>query len=238
MVRYSLPVLLMLILLTGCSRTESDESVQLKTPGDQLSEEELRKFLTVVENMPSQAVPEFSPESLPDLDYRLAPEQLTAAYRERFRRLFDPSRQGTLWRKKTRISKAAKQAELSTDELAALIRSLSCAVVRHQLGPERDLTRARQDAQELLEEICESLNEVNSLSETAKNIMVRENLGIRLGRVVALQEFLILLEQVPEENLELVRKFEKELSPLIPERPSPDQDPIEMALDSLGETRG
>jgi hypothetical protein len=222
--RLALGVGLGLLFAVGCSQraettSAASASKALKSPADALTDAEIQQFLKIVAQLPGQRVPEFSPEDEDEFNTLLSARELVENYRGQFQRLFDPVRQGKIWIRNHQVAAAVGTAHLTTTQFAALVRSLSCALMRAQLEQQQDLQKLIADCRSEVERLIQRIEQTDALPQaelTQELGYERTQSALRLGRMVALLEFTELLTSVPDKNVALIQKYQRELAPLVP----------------------
>lgn len=227
---------LVFLAVPGCEEGVSDlpeplpVSGPLKTPADPLTAAELDRFLKIVQAHPQQRAPEFSP---PDEDGGVREEEsvtaLVAESRARYRKFFDPQRQGDVWAKDREWSRVLHQQGIAPAEFAALVARVSCAIARVRLEGRTDLPELSRLARQEIDQLSTQLNHVPrtlpqanhqifpSMSDPKSQMAVRAQALIQLSRDVALLEFSESLLRVPAENCALVKQYAAQLRPLLPQ---------------------
>lgn len=213
---------LVVIVLAGCQPTASEQPPAVTTaplfvqPGEPLSDAEIEQFFRVVSKLPGQRVPEFAPAaSDSDVDLGLPADELSAEFRRRFRNLFDAEKQGSLWAKDPTVAAAMKDQHLTPSQFAALTASLSCAIARVRLDAQFDLAALRERGHAELKRLADDIADLSADNAAASE---RDVIALRLGKTVALVEFLELVGQVPPRNRDLVRRHASRLVTLLPSR--------------------
>ena len=210
---------------TGDRSSTAAPETALKTPADPLTDRELQRFLQVVSRLPERRVPEFSPDDDSEPEgVRSAPEIVTAI-RSRFRRVFDPHRQASLWNADPAISAAVAKSGMTTLQFTALVRSLSCAIMKARLADRYNLDDLAAQCDAQISEITQEIEQLDQDRRTRINDGIgdpRAHAVSRLGRIVALREFAGLLRQVPAENVALLQQYNREITALLPPSSTPD----------------
>lgn len=215
--------------LCGCgdSQVKAVSASDLKTTSEPLSDAELQRFLRLISRLPDGQVPEFTPNDQPQLDTLLPPKVLVSEFRSRYRQLCDPVRQGEHWDASLDLSKSTQQEGWTSAQLAAFIRCLSCAVMKSELTKKHDLKAIEQDCRQEITKLVKSLelDDQRPRSSMTEAFMQQRELKVRrLGRMVALLEFMLQLKPIPPSNLELVQKYSTQITALLPETTT--QDPF------------
>lgn len=220
-----------LVTILGCGpsaavKTTTNEA--LKTTADPVTEVELQRFLRLIARLPNGEVPEFTPTDQPQLDTLLPAKVLVSEFRSRYRQLCDPIRQGQVWDASLDLSKAAQQEGWTSAQLAAFIRCLSCVVMKEQLIAKHNLKEIEQECRQEISRLVAALNldEQRPRSTMTEAFVQQRDLKVqRLGRMVALLEFMVQLKPIPQANMNLVRQYAAQIRPLLPE--AVEQDPFE-----------
>lgn len=223
--------LLGLLIVGGCGQSEpvtSTANDALKTTVEPLTEVELQRFLRLIARLPDGQVPEFTPMQQVQLDTLLPPKVLVSEFRNRYRQLCDPIRQGEVWDASLNLSKSTRQEGWTSAQLAAFVRCLSCAVMKAELIKKHNLKdiehQCRQEISNLVA-ILDQEDERPRSTMTEAFMQQRELKVQRLGRMVALLEFTLQLKPIPASNLAVVQKYSTQLRSLLPE--AVGQDPFE-----------
>ncbi len=224
-------VLLGMMGLVGCGQSapaKTTVSDSLKTTADPLTDVELQRFLRLIARLPEGQVPEFTPTEQPQLDTLLPAKVLVSEFRTRYRQLCDPIRQGQVWDAQLDLSKSAEQEGWTSAELAAFIRCLSCAVMKSQLAKKHNLKDIEQQCRQEISRLVVVLDQDDQRprSTMTEAFMQQRDVQVqRLGRMVALLEFMSQLKPIPQSNLELIQQYASQIRPLLPE--AVEQDPFE-----------
>jgi hypothetical protein len=213
---------LVFLVLVGCQPTASEQTTAVATaplfvqPGEPLSDAEIEQFFRVVAKLPAQRVPEFVPAASDnDVDLGLPADELAAEFRRRFRSHFDAEKQGKLWAKDPVVAAAMADQHFTPSQFAALTASLSCAIARVRLDAQFDLAALRERGHAELKRLADDLADLSDDNAPATE---RDAIALRLGKTVALVEFLELVSQVPPRNCDLVRRHASRLVTLLPSR--------------------
>lgn len=212
------------ILAVGCGQPDAPVAehvdAPLRSPAEPLTKADIELFLRVVRAHPRGQAPEFAVgESDDSVNEYLPAAELAREFRQRFRRLVDPRRQGEQWASDRTWSKLIAAENIAPAEFAALVASVSCAVMRVRLDSRVDIDRVAQEATARAEDMLARIDRVDRISPSQRNrdaVAERTQAVIQLGRTIALLEFAELVRQVPESNRDLVRKYSAELKPLLP----------------------
>ena len=223
--RICLPCVALVALAAGCGKSEPPAQaaavVKVRSPGTPLTAEDMRLFLTVVRSHEGSMIPEFTPpdDDADAVDHTAPARELAAAFRDQFRRLFNDRRQGAVWERDRRWARALAGRNVSPVEFAGLVRHVSCAIMRVRLEARVDIddlvAQARRQYDDALRRMIETEG-VPAGERSRSSTFSRTQSVIRLGRAVALLEFAEMVRQVPEESCEVVRRFSKEIKPLLP----------------------
>lgn len=210
------------IVLAGCAPEPTlDESISAKQPEETLTIEEIQKFLQVVARLQDQQPPAFTPLS-ESLDLSASADDLHTASLAQFRRQFDALRQGKIWFRDADLRKAVSQVGWTTVQFAGVMRSLSCAISRSQWDsrrpPERIAALTEREVQSL-SRLIDRIDRIPQAKRTQDQFRQRSQAAMRLTKALARREYLELMRQIPEENVELARRFDKELAPLVDHKP-------------------
>jgi hypothetical protein len=231
-----LGIWIFLLALPGCGDGSSQlpeplpVSGPLKSPADPLTTAELDRFLQIVEGHPQQRAPEFTP---PEDDAGIREGEsvttLVEESRSRYRKFFDPQRQGEVWARDPQWSRLLHRQGIAPAEFAALVARVSCAIARVRLEGRTDLTQLSRLAQEEIDQLSIELNHVPrpfplsenqnlpSTPDPRAQVAVRTQALVQLSRDVALLEFAETLLRVPAESCTLVKRYAPQLRPLLPQ---------------------
>ncbi len=224
-------VLLGIISLGGCGQSgpvKTTAGSSLKTTADPLTAAELQRFLRLIARLPDGQVPEFSPTEQRQLDTLLPARILVSEFRSRYQQLCDPIRQGQVWDASLDLSKSAEQEGWTSAELAAFIRCLSCVVMKSQLAKKHDLKEIEHQCRQEISRLVKVLDQDDQRPRSTMTeafMQQRDTKVQRLGRMVALLEFMSQLKPIPPSNLDLIQQYVAQIRPLLPE--AIDQDPFE-----------
>ena len=206
---------------------QTAETQSLKSAAEPLTDAEMQQFLRLIARLPDGRVPEFTPFEQPQLDTLLPAKMLVTELRARYRELSDPERQGLVWEANLDLAKPAMQEGWTSAQLASFIRCLSCAVVKQRLAIKHDLKQIEKSCRQAISQVVATLDrdDQRPRSQMTEEFMLqREQQVQRLARMVAMLEFMLQLKSVPESNLELVKKYDSQIRPLLPEAST--QDPF------------
>lgn len=211
------------LVFAGCGQAPPDVAPSMTgaeplfvQPGEPLSDAEIEQFFRVVAQLPDQRMPEFAPAANEeDVDLDLPADQLAGEFRNRFRNLFDANTQGTLWAEDAAVAAAMREQHLTPSQFAALTASISCVIARVRLDSQYDVAALRERGHA---ELARLTGEFSQTADATKSSSDRDVIALRLGKTVALVEFLDLLNQVPEHNRDLVRRYASRLVTLLPAR--------------------
>lgn len=231
-----------LLLVAGCGgkgTAEPSAKVRLKAPADPLAAADFDRFLAIVHAQGNAKIPEFTPdEEDSPLDYQKRGTDLVDTIRSRFHWLFDANRQGEAWQRDEAWARSFEQQKITASEFAALVRSISCAVTRVRLdGRKVDVPRLLINARAEVEDLVRTMDAIDAVpvaEQTRHDATIRAQSSLRLARAVALREFAELVGQVPPENRDLVRRYSKQIKPLLP---SEDPEGLLSELQALATSR-
>jgi len=215
--------------LVGCASESipEDNLAGVQRIDEPIAESELRKFLRIVSRLPDKEPPTFSP--LTDSFYVEDPaEKLIQECRIRFEKQFDIERQGKIWKQNRQIRQAAAKEKRSTTELAGLMTTLSTAICRSQFDSPQDLRQIEQKGVEETSKLKKNLDRIDAnLAKQSTTILSRQRteLAMKLSRTVALVEYLKVLQRVPDENIELVKRYQEKLTSLVDQSALDNLDP-------------
>lgn len=233
--------LVLVFAAVGCNWMSSPSSEtqagRLKSPADPLAPTDLDRLLAVVQTHGGGAIPEFTPtEDDRSVDYNCRADELVSEIRGQLGTMFNPERQGQIWAADEKWTQSFAQHQMTGPEFAALVRSVSCAIMRVRLSARVDVDHlvdnARAEVKELVGTI-EAIDEIPESERSRQDAVIRGRSAISLARTAALLEFAEMIKQVPPENCKLVRKYSKQLKPLLP---AGGTDGLLSELQALGES--
>jgi hypothetical protein len=165
-------------------------------------------------------IPEFAaPDEDPSFNFDASAQELVTSFQAQCRRLFDVERQGSIWQRDTEWAQALAGNKISPNRFAALVRDVSLAIMRVRLEARVDLDRLVSRAKRQVERAITTMNEIDEVpadERTEEATTQRTRSVIQLGRSVALLEFAELVRQVPPESAAVVRRYSRQLKPLLP----------------------
>jgi hypothetical protein len=219
---------LALFLLIGCGGNGSETAVSDAAASSTapLLETDMQRFLAVVQHHEAALIPEFTPpEKEESPDFSLPAEEIVDWFRGKFRDVFDTERQGAAWDRDAQWNKAFAAHKISGQRFASLARNVSLAIMRVRLDARVDIDQlvanAKRDVQRA-HGVIDQIDAVPPEDQTRESRALRSRTAIELGRAVALLEFAELIHQVPDENAALVRRFSRNLKPLLPAHANED----------------
>jgi hypothetical protein len=214
-------------LLIGCGNSSETAVLNSRTSRPtRLVETEMKRFLAVVQDHQDAQIPEFTPpddEESPD--FNLPASEIVAWFRGKFRDVYDVERQGSAWESDREWHKAFAEHRISGQRFASLTRNVTLAILRVRLEARGDVEQLVDNARREVKRAHQVLDEIDGLPQgdrTRESRALRSRTALELGRAVALLEFADLLQQVPEENTDLVRRFSRRLKPLLPAHANED----------------
>jgi hypothetical protein len=218
----------LVLALAGCTGgADSDQLAEsTATPDIALTAADLDCFLAVVRHHSQDTMPEFTPlENDDSLDFDLPGREIVAATRRQCRQLFDARRQGVLWQRDEKWAQAFAGQKISGERFALLVRSVSLAIMRVRLDARVDVAKLVVEANRQVKQIVDVMDEIDDVpveDRSRDDVEVRTRSALRLARAAALLEFAELVQKVPAPSAALVRKYSKQLKPLLPALGSDD----------------
>mgnify|MGYP001358296650 CR=1 FL=1 len=212
-----------LTLGVGCSQgPEGPQSVELRTVAAahstaehstivstwQLTPEEIRAFVDVVQRLPGKQVPEFVGADLPRLTSSRGLEAAIQEYRHAIRLGVSPGHQSEMWAKNPALQVAFQEMGISPMAFADLMVRISCAWSSWKIQGELSVSQVRQQLDQHIARLAASLEQ--SAPPDLQDQL--ESLELLVGR----SELLGLLEQVPRESIKAVASARDELRPIMP----------------------
>jgi hypothetical protein len=215
-----LTVAALLLALSGCSSSSEDSELGTGGSPGALNAADLERFLAVVQSHDGAMIPEFAPpEEDPSFNFDASAQELVTSFQAQCRRLFDVERQGSIWQRDTEWAQALAGNKITPSRFAALVRDVSLAIMRVRLEARVDLDRLVSRARRQFDRAVTTMNEIDEVpadERTEEDTTQRTRSVIQLGRSVALLEFAELVRQVPPESAAVVRKYSRQLKPLLP----------------------
>jgi hypothetical protein len=215
-----LTVATLLFALAGCSNSSEDSELAGGGPPGTLTAVDLERFLAVVQNHEGAMIPEFTPpDEDPSFNFDGSAQELVTSFQAQCQRLFDVDRQGSIWQRDTEWAQALAGNKISPSRFAALVRDVSLAIMRVRLEARVDLDRLVSRAKRQVERAITTMDEIDEVpaeERTEEATTQRTRNVIQLGRSVALLEFAELVRQVPPESAAVVRRYSRQLKPLLP----------------------
>jgi hypothetical protein len=215
-----LTVATLLLALTGCSGSSEDSELSAGGTAGALTAADLERFLAVVQSHDGAMIPEFAlPEEDPSFNFDASAEELVTSFQGQCRQLFDVERQGSIWQRDTEWAQALAENKISPNRFAALVRDVSLAIMRVRLEARVDLDRLVSRARRQVDRAITTMNEIDEVpgdERTEEATTQRTRSVIQLGRSVALLEFAEQVRQVPPGSAVVVRKYSRQLKPLLP----------------------
>jgi len=213
-------VAVLLTALAGCTSSSEDADLSAGGSSGALTAADLERFLAVVQSHDGAMIPEFAPpEEDPSFNFDASAEELVTSFQAQCRQLFDVERQGSIWQRDTEWAQALAENKISPRRFAALVRDVSLSIMRVRLEARVDVDRLVSRARRQLERAITTMNEIDEVpaDERSEEAMTQRTRSvIQLGRSVALLEFAEQVRQVPSASAAVVRKYSRQLKPLIP----------------------
>ena len=216
-------------MILGCAgeSVPDDNAARAQRIQSPIPEKEVVRFLKITARLPDNEPPTFSP--LTESFYADDPaDRLIDSCRARFEKQFDVVRQGKIWKQNRTIRSAAAREGCSTTELAGIMSALSTAICRAQIEDIEELKRLERKGEKETARLKKRLDQIDQrLSQQKTTVLSRQRteLAIKLSRNVALVEYLKVLQEVPEENIALVRRYHEELAMLVDQSALDNLDP-------------
>ena len=213
---------LMLVFALGCGR--SNETA-VSTTGD-FSDQDIERFLKIVADFDTPRLPSFSPpENDGEPDYSLPAAEIVQEFQTKLRVVLDADRQGKVWNADPEWQAIFKRHRVDGVQFANWNRRVTLAVLRVRFEAHGEVGRlaanSRRETSRLLK-IVEQVDKVPADQRTRDARALRATTSVELAMAAALAEYAVCVEQVPEEDAALVRKYSKQLKPLIPKGTNDD----------------
>jgi hypothetical protein len=216
--------LFVVFAVAGCGGTSTSpgdpQAGRLKSLADPLTAADLDRLLAVVETHGGGEMPEFTPaEENQSIDFKGRARDLVSESRGQLGQLFDAKRQGQIWEDDEKWTQSFAQHQVTGPQFAALVRNVSCAIMRVRLSVRVDVDRLVANARAEVNELVSTMEAIDGIPETEQtrqDAVIRGSTAISLARTVALLEFAEMIKQVPPESCAIVRKYSRQLKPLLP----------------------
>lgn len=215
-------LLISLVAITGCGKAPvKDAQVgRVRSPADPLAVSDLDRLLAVVQTHGGGAIPEFTPnEQERSVDYNSRAGDIVELIRSQLGELFDARRQGDAWTADESWARSFAQHDVTGAQFASIVHSVSCAIMRVRLSARVDVDRLVTNARAEVRELVSTMNaidEIPAAERSRQDAVIRGQSALSLARTVALLEFAEMIHKVPKENCALVKKYSKQLKPLLP----------------------
>lgn len=209
------------VAVAGCSWTAGQSDVADETTGrGSLTSADLDRFLSVVQSHEGAMIPEFTPpDDDESQDLEASAETLVASFQAQCQKLFDVKRQGAVWQRDEEWAQALAGKKISPEKFAALVRDVSLAIMRVRLESRVDLAKLVAVARRKVDQTVKTMDEIDDVpaaERTREAVALRTRSVMQLGRSVALLEFAEMVRQVPPENAKVIRRYSRQLKPLLP----------------------
>jgi len=217
-------ILMITFVGMGCGQSEQDRAVE-KKPVPQttiklvetsidspLTEGEVTQFLEIVQQLPDQKVPAFNKATLSlsikeDEDFDVYVESLRLSLRS----AINAEAQGTNWRQEKSLTKAFQFVGVSPEEFAKLATKITLAWSAAAVKGEVPILLTQRRITEQLEQSETDYRDEDATPEQQNEILKR------VQELVALSEFLLLVQNTPEESLITIREKQIQLGEVLPE---------------------
>jgi hypothetical protein len=236
----SLLIALLMLAITGCTDAKRPPEASAGDSAPRiLTASDLDRFLSCVRAHSEAMIPDFSPlDDDPTLNSESSGRDLVATFRDQVRQLFDVERQGAIWQRDLDWSQALADAQFSGTRFAALVRDVGLAVMRVRLEARVDVDKLVSQARRQVDETVRTIEEIDRVPRPKRSreaAALRTRSVIHLGRSVALLEFAELVKKVPPESAVVVRRYSRQLKPLLP---ASINEELLVELQNLADSRG
>lgn len=211
-------------MLAGCGDAGSDAPIATaqtvtESVAAPIDEDRLAAVIRLLDSLPADRRPAFTPSMEPFDGSALPSESLVAAHRRRYAAAMEPAPHAAVWRDDPAIATALDREHLAADELARTLTRVGCA---HQVSHLTDLNELAADTRLNLLRLCEQWDATAGAAEglAGRN---RSLLGEAIGELVALDEYLTLLQAVPESNRRIAHAHWPQLKTFLPPTQLRDQ---------------
>lgn len=203
----------LLSIAVGCGSSEpSAPSVALaSTPAEivaaPIETERLQRCIALLASVPETSRPAFTPTMTAFSGRGMSSAALIEAHRNRYRAALQPDQHAATWQRDPTLAAALRQNGLSGLDLAKTLTQASCA---HQASRLLDLNELRADAAINLTRLAADWD------AGGQDEIDRLALEQAIGELVALQEYLDLLANVPQQNQTIAQQHWGQLEAFLP----------------------
>ena len=187
-------------------------SVTAKPVTEPISDQEVRTFLNIVSHLPEGQVPEFNNLGDPPQLAGQPVREFVAELRRDYQQRLDADVQGRAWGADPFLSQTFRELEIDPAAFASLATRISVSHSALAIREKVPLAATRRD---LVSRIESLISDLEAPLPHVTDFTRRHHVGA-LREVVALYEFLTLLQQVPQESLQVVTEHRAPLEPLLP----------------------
>jgi hypothetical protein len=197
------------------SQTDSREKPRLPQ-----AERELQQFLAIVKQLTPARLPEFQSNDGDDPSiFQRSSKEIIQAFETKLTDVMDPEQQGAVWESNPDFATIFQANEISGTWFADWNRRVTLAILRIRFDSRGDLDQlianSRKELKRLQKQI-DKIDEVPPRSQTRDARLIRAQTSFELAKAAALTKYALLLRKVSEEEIALVRRYSKQLKPLIP----------------------
>lgn len=216
-------ILIFTCLGMGCGQSEQGRAVEKKAVpqtaiklvetslDSPLTEGEVTQFLKIVQQLPDQEVPAFNKADLSlsikeDEDFDIYVESL----RHSLRSAINAEAQGTNWRQEKSLAKAFQSIGVSPEDFAKLATKITLAWSAAAVKGEVPILLTQRRLTEQLEQAEKGYRDEAATPKQQQEIIKR------VQELVALNEFLLLVQNTPEGSLHTIRRTQSQLGEVLP----------------------
>lgn len=215
--------------LVGCQDNQLDY-LEVKRVHELLTEQEIKTYLRIIDNLPEEKMPEFPPAYPPPVqwDEKRSLTVLDLVEAEE-RNISNHWNEDTLSRqldKNRELKKQLRRARMTTRQFIGFTRAIGCATGRLAVKDTRDMTRKLEQGDAVVRRLkTNAETPFSKLEPEERHVVLQE--AMWLTRVYRIK----MMQQVPPENVELVKKYKEELLDVFPEDFT--ENPIDAVRDML-----
>ncbi|MFG0332554.1 MAG: hypothetical protein ACF8TS_04245 [Maioricimonas sp. JB049] len=225
---------LILLCASGCGETATESVPAIPTAGSEapqssspsmdapLTDADVVTFLTVVKALPDGQVPPLRAKSLDVTGTVDSPAALAQAWRNEFRKRFDPEYHADLWADDEALQIVLAEHNLTPGEFASLVMRISFAMTSLAAESRLDVGELRTQSEQQLHSLVQKLAALDTAAQNdPSNAPLfrhrREQAARTLAEVVAVSEFGRLLQRVPAENRAAISRHREQLNATLPQ---------------------
>lgn len=204
---------LIVAISAGCSQSTL-EYTEVKRINEPVTIEELRKFVSIVQQLPGKNLPDLPPlyEKLPEWDSSrtLSVAGLVREEKEMLRSLWDERRIGRVLSQDVRLKRVLDRHQITIEQFVGLTQTIGLAISRGQLREEQNLSGILRRGQETISKLELDTRTYSNLSDDDQYYI--QQLASWINRYDRARRLLL----VPDSNIELVKSKDAILREIFP----------------------